>query len=99
MTPTVTITALRSALTTIVQLVWGQARPAIDVSVLTRAGDLIYTAVVPTQYRSHVYRFLAQHPRFRLLHDEIDSLTLTSEQAADIIWLSYEYAQRAAALE
>ena len=81
------IEALRFALTTIVQLVGGQARSAITISAVTYGVETIYTAVIPGQNRSQVYRFLAKHPQFRSLENQLEPLTLTSNHVAALIRL------------
>lgn len=93
------IETLCSALTTIVQLVGGHARSAITISAVTYGVETIYTAVIPGQNRSEVYRFLANHAQFRLLENQLEPLTMTSNQVAALIRLAYEGTQIAAALE
>ncbi len=93
------IETLRSALTTIVQLVGGHARSAITISAVTYGVETIYTAVIPGQNRSEVYRFLAKHPQFGSLENQLEPLTLTSNQVAALIRLAYDGTQIAAALE
>ena len=81
------IETLCSALTTIVQLVGGHARSAITISAVTYGVETIYTAVIPGQNRSQVYRFLAKHPQFRSLENQLEPLTLTSNHVAALIRL------------
>jgi len=92
------VAQVRMSVATIVQMACGSVCTTVRVSAPQRPGGP-YTVEIPIQYRSEVYKFLAQHIQLTQLPDDAELLALTDVQAAHVVRLSCEAAEKAAAEE
>ena len=99
MTPILTSVAqVRMSVATIVQMACGTVCTTVHV-IAPQRPDGPYTVEIPIQYRREVYKFLAQHIEFTQLPNDAELLALTYVQAAHVVRLSCEGAEKAAAEE
>jgi hypothetical protein len=92
------VAQVRLSVATMVQMACGTLCTTVHVIGPRRPGGP-YTVEIPIQYRRAVYKFLAQHIQFTQLPDDAELLALTDQQAAHVVRLSCEAAEKAAAEE
>ena len=93
------VARVQAGLAAIVEMIAGPGR--IDIKVIARPQSVTrpYRVHIPSSIRRELYQFLGQLPQFKVLPHETEPLALTYEQAEKVVLISWQAAERAAALE
>ena len=86
--PVVSRAALRLAMTRLIEAVGGTAAADVRVARTALDNEMLYSALVPIEYRAELHHYLAERTDLSMPLDGC-ALLLTSDQALKVMCLAY----------